>query len=158
MAKRYSRINFQNAPSTATPLNDTNLNKIDKVLDELDNAVGDLTELTSPNKKDLVLAINSINLKMLNRQALEAGKTVSLDTTNFVSYGGVYLVITHHSGTIVNFRGAYIVFCSSDSAYSGTVVPLLSASSVNISLSGMKITIKNTESAGTCYISVLQLM
>jgi hypothetical protein len=39
MAKRYIRINFQNSPSTVTPLNATNLNKIDKGIDDLDNAI-----------------------------------------------------------------------------------------------------------------------
>ena len=39
MAKRYIRINFQNSPSTATPLSATNLNKMDKGIDDLDNAI-----------------------------------------------------------------------------------------------------------------------
>jgi len=39
MAKRYIRINFQNAPSTATPLSAEILNKMDKGIDDIDNAV-----------------------------------------------------------------------------------------------------------------------
>ncbi len=42
MAKRYTRLNFQNSPSVATPLNATNLNKIDKGIDDCDNAIEDL--------------------------------------------------------------------------------------------------------------------
>lgn len=39
MAKRYARINFVNSPSTTTPLNATNLNKLDKGVDDCDNAI-----------------------------------------------------------------------------------------------------------------------
>lgn len=37
--KKYTRINFQNYPSTSTPLNATNLNKMDKGIDDLDDEV-----------------------------------------------------------------------------------------------------------------------
>jgi hypothetical protein len=40
--KRYIRLNFQNSPSTATPLNAVNLNKMDKGIDDCDNAIEDL--------------------------------------------------------------------------------------------------------------------
>ena len=39
MAKRYARLNWQNTPSVATPMNATNLNKMDKGIDDLDNAI-----------------------------------------------------------------------------------------------------------------------
>ncbi len=39
MAKRYIRINWQDKPSTATPLSATFLNKMDKGIDDIDNAV-----------------------------------------------------------------------------------------------------------------------
>lgn len=42
MAKRYARVNFQNTPSTATPLNATNLNKLDKGVDDCDNAIEEI--------------------------------------------------------------------------------------------------------------------
>ena len=39
MAKRYARLNWQNAPSVATPINAVNLNILDKGIDDLDNAI-----------------------------------------------------------------------------------------------------------------------
>lgn len=39
MNKAYSRINWENYPSDSTPLNETNLNKIDVAADEIDNRV-----------------------------------------------------------------------------------------------------------------------
>lgn len=47
MNKAYSRIRWENEPSFATPLNETNLNKMDYSLDEIDNRVVafDITKL-----------------------------------------------------------------------------------------------------------------
>ena len=42
MQKIYSRINWENTPSTETPLNETNLNRIDAALDVIDDRVVDL--------------------------------------------------------------------------------------------------------------------
>ncbi len=53
MAKRYIKINFQNAPSTATPLNATTLNKMDKGIDDCDNAIEELYDVKA-NKTDIV--------------------------------------------------------------------------------------------------------
>ena len=39
MQKSYSRINWENYPSDATPINETNLNKIDYAVNEIDNRV-----------------------------------------------------------------------------------------------------------------------
>lgn len=42
MAKRYIRVNWQNKPSTSTPMSATNFNKMDKGIDDLDNAIEDI--------------------------------------------------------------------------------------------------------------------
>ena len=42
MAKRYARLNWQNTPSVATPMNATNLNKMDKGIDDCDNAIEEI--------------------------------------------------------------------------------------------------------------------
>lgn len=39
MEKTYSRINWENFPSVATPINERNLNKVDEALNEVDNRV-----------------------------------------------------------------------------------------------------------------------
>lgn len=49
MEKLYDRINFENAPSTKTPLNEENLNKMDAGINALDDRVIDLNE-TKINK------------------------------------------------------------------------------------------------------------
>lgn len=54
MQKSYSRINWENYPSDATPINETNLNKIDYSLNEVDNRVVELDttklDVTEANK------------------------------------------------------------------------------------------------------------
>lgn len=39
MQKAYNRIDWENYPSGKTPLNETNLNKMDVAIDELDNRI-----------------------------------------------------------------------------------------------------------------------
>ena len=41
MAKRYTRVNWQNSPSTVTPISAENLNKMDKGIDDVDSALED---------------------------------------------------------------------------------------------------------------------
>ena len=61
MAKRYTRINWQNKPNTATPISAENLNKMDKGIDDNDKAIGDLAQLNTSNKSSLVSAVNELN-------------------------------------------------------------------------------------------------
>lgn len=39
MQKAYNRINWANYPSETTPLNETNMNRMDAAIDELDNRI-----------------------------------------------------------------------------------------------------------------------
>lgn len=61
MQKAYSRINWENYPSTETPLNETNLNKIDEALNTVDNRVVEF-DTTKANQVDLLTCVNGITL------------------------------------------------------------------------------------------------
>ena len=61
MAKSYIRINWKNSPSTSTPVNEPNLNQMDKGIKDCDDAIGDLALLKTTAKADLVAAINEQN-------------------------------------------------------------------------------------------------
>ena len=50
MAKRYARVNFKNRPSVATPVNNINLNTMDKGIDDLDNAIEEIYNTELPAK------------------------------------------------------------------------------------------------------------
>lgn len=78
MDKTYTRINWQNEPSVATPINDVNLNKMDYSLNEVDNRVISL-DTSKADQSDL----------------LQTVKAVTYDTTT-----GVF-TFTFWNGTVV---------------------------------------------------------
>lgn len=59
--KLYDRINWENVPSTETPINEINLNKIDIAVDGLDDRVIEL-ESVKANQSDLLLSIKDVSL------------------------------------------------------------------------------------------------
>lgn len=77
MDKVYERINWQNEPSVATPINATNLNKIDYALDALDDRVIELNK----NQSD---ANEQINEKM---DGMQRAITKTEETLNTKAQG-----------------------------------------------------------------------
>ena len=61
LSKLYQRINWKNYPSEDTPLNETNLNRIDAALDEIDNRVISLNS-TTLSKVEAYSLIKSVDL------------------------------------------------------------------------------------------------
>ena len=59
MDKTYTRINWQNEPSVATPINDVNLNKMDYSLNEVDNRVISL-DTSKANQSDLLQTVKTV--------------------------------------------------------------------------------------------------
>jgi hypothetical protein len=54
MSKRYIKITFQNSPSTATPLNATNLNKISDALDACDTEIENKQSIANMVQSDAI--------------------------------------------------------------------------------------------------------
>lgn len=65
MNKAYNRINWENYPSDATPLNEQNLNKMDGSLDEVDNRVITL-DTTKATKTEVAPLIKEIEFNESN--------------------------------------------------------------------------------------------
>ncbi|MBO7453220.1 MAG: hypothetical protein J6U54_23045, partial [Clostridiales bacterium] len=59
MNKTYSRINWQNEPSIATPINETNLNAMDAALDTIDNRVVTF-DTSKANQSDLLQTVKTV--------------------------------------------------------------------------------------------------
>ena len=108
----YTKTTWQDLPNTTTPINATNLNKIENGIEAIDNDVsainnniGDLTDLETSDTSSLVDAINSTVPKVLwensNTTVNFAAQTVTL------------------SEPIENFR-YYILICyqATDNKYS----------------------------------------
>ena len=62
MNKTYSRINWENYPSDATPINETNLNKIDYSLNEVDNRVIE-HETTKATKEEVAVLVADVTFE-----------------------------------------------------------------------------------------------
>ncbi len=164
MAKRYIRINFQNTPSTATPLSAEILNKMDKGIDDLDNAIEDLynkkidktsigqtTEVSNPNIVASTVVTNglqqSVNILSGNLANFKISANFLYDTPVAVVANTPLTIsaITNKRFTDYNFimvhltyeGGRYSFLCLSASSmcfFIGTNKVVLSMTSPNTSL------------------------
>ena len=84
MEKTYERINWEDHPSVDTPINETNLNKMDQAIDELDNRILGLYTA----KVDKTTATNMIaELKMKNDAKGENIHIPDSDEAKIVAFG-----------------------------------------------------------------------
>lgn len=118
MAKRYIRLNWQNRPSVATPLNSVNLNKMDKGIDDCDNAIEDLytIKLNTANVANNVVttaagfALDARQGKILQDQITSQNNNLTnitsiFGTNGFMSYNPQNKILTIDSlitGTIAS--------------------------------------------------------
>lgn len=82
MQKAYSRINWENYPSTETPLNETNLNRIDLALDTVDDRVVTF-DTTKANQTDLLTCVDGITFNTSSgilTISFKNGTTATIDT------------------------------------------------------------------------------
>lgn len=61
MQKAHQNVNWQNLPSTNTPLNQTNLNSMDQAIDVIDDRVV-MFDTTKANQTDMLQAVKAITL------------------------------------------------------------------------------------------------
>ena len=80
-SKTYSRINWENEPSVATPINETNLNRMDYSLDAVDTECQTL-DTTKANQSDLLLCVKEITYDSTTGQFVftwQNGSTFTVD-------------------------------------------------------------------------------
>lgn len=82
MNKTYGRINWENYPSDETPLNESNLNKIDSATDEIDNRVItlDTTKATKEEVSTLVQDVTFEEKTGIITIVKKNGSKVTIDT------------------------------------------------------------------------------
>lgn len=82
----YNKTTWENAPSTNTPINANNLNKIEEGIYQNSvkaDQVGNLSELETIDKTNLVSAINEVNGKLSKIETIYSGSVSSgTDTLN----------------------------------------------------------------------------
>lgn len=108
LQKIYSRINWENYPSEVTPINESNLNRMDYAIDELDDRVITL-DTTKATITDISTLIEDITVDDATGDITitkENGSTVVLHTTigkiavNFTyDYSSQKLILTMNDGT-----------------------------------------------------------
>ena len=118
MQKAYNRINWENYPSEATALNETNLNRMDYGLNEVDNRVIglDTTKLDVNSANGLVQAVTINNETGTITVTKMDGTTVSLETNlSKISTNWTYnretqqIVLTQSDGSLAYIDLSYLI-------------------------------------------------
>jgi len=101
MQKAYNRILYENYPSEATPLNETNMNKMDAALDELDNRIINMNltmqEPVTKSAENAAQAKESAEAAAESESAAQASESACLGALEEVRQ------ITHNTQFAVNF-------------------------------------------------------
>lgn len=108
MQKAYSRINWENYPSENTPINESNLNRMDSALDEVDDRVISL-DTTKAEVTDIATLVESvtvddttgeITLTKYNGSTTVIQTTINKIAVNFsYDYATQDLILTLNDGT-----------------------------------------------------------
>ena len=61
MQKAHQNVNWENLPSTNTPLNQTNLNSMDQAIDTIDDRVVAF-DTSKANQTDMLVAVKDVRL------------------------------------------------------------------------------------------------
>ena len=110
MQKSYTRINWENYPSENTPLNETNLNRIDYATNEIDNRVIEL-DTSKANATELSRLIKNISvdeqtgvitITYYNNTTSTIQTTLNKIAINFAyDFNTQRLLLTLNDGTVV---------------------------------------------------------
>ncbi|QHQ61402.1 hypothetical protein Ana3638_11970 [Anaerocolumna sedimenticola] len=115
MAKRYIRINngqgWVNKPSTATPVNDVNLNHMDKGIDDLDNAIEDLYNVLPHLKAIKEVDDFSTDYSMYENASNIVDSTSAINTTNktLTITKGVYFSNSYKAHMLMSYGRNVII-------------------------------------------------
>lgn len=104
----YIKTEWENSPSTKTPINANNLNKIENGIYTNSVNIGELTDLNTETKESLVEAINETNTK----NCLTIKRTENtLDVTAWQGYDVSFPIISSQKGNklSVNENGQVVI-------------------------------------------------
>ena len=119
----YARINWEDTPSTKTPINASNLNKMDKGIDECASAINKLNETTSElntNLDDLAFVKYHIANEIINISSYSSSTNpyitpadgyANITVTSTTLAGSLFIMVNDKggsAGTIIAIRGTAI--------------------------------------------------
>ena len=115
----YIKTNWQNKPNQSTPINAANLNHIEDGIYDVSTSIGDLNNLNTTEKSDIIGAINEVNSKTIPISQGGTGATTvsgaktnlgfSTSTSLYTNSSGTFSTITL-SDSISNYKAIGIYY------------------------------------------------
>lgn len=96
----YIKTNWQNKPNQSTPINATNLNHIEDGIYDVSTSIGDLNNLNTTEKSDIIGAINEINTKTIPISQGGTGATTAAEA--LTNIGAAASTHTHSASNITS--------------------------------------------------------
>lgn len=94
----YIKTNWQNKPNQSTPINAANLNHIEDGIYDVSTSIGDLNNLNTTEKSNIIGAINEVNSKTIPISQGGTGATTSSSAISNLGVSGTVLY-SNESGT-----------------------------------------------------------
>ena len=95
----YIKTNWQNKPNQSTPINAANLNHIEDGIYDVSTSIGDLNNLNTTEKSDIVGAINEINTKTIPISLGGTGATTVSGAKTNLGFSTATSLYSNSSGT-----------------------------------------------------------
>lgn len=95
----YIKTNWQNKPNQSTPINAANLNHIEDGIYDVSTSIGDLDNLNTTEKSDIIGAINEINTKTIPISRGGTGATTASGARTNLGFSTSTNLYTNLSGT-----------------------------------------------------------
>ena len=95
----YKRVNWENLPSTKTPVNADNLNKMDKGIKDLDDLINEQEKVLTN-----ITEIKTENLSFTNPEKFNTGNVTSVKVGKLVFIVGFFTPNTQIVGNFINLK------------------------------------------------------
>lgn len=122
----YEKINWLNkGEAGAKPINKTNLNHMDNGIETNDTNIGNLSNLNTTYKSNLVGAINEVNDNIYAKVGLTSNVSTTADTYNKIPYNSIIEIddglSLNNNGIKISKKGKYSVTLTARLNLTGTV-------------------------------------
>ena len=100
----YERVNWENLPSTKTPVNADNLNKMDKGIKDLETELSKKANSADVYTKTEIDKIKTEGLSFTNPEKIKEGNATSVKVGRLVFIVGNFVPNTKVNGNLINLK------------------------------------------------------